>query len=199
MPFADPPHVARAVAALREFSPAPGRSLDDRQAEALAVIYRGYARKLLVVARRIVATETDAEDVIHDVFSRLPRILHQCRGACLGAWLRRVTQRTALMQLRSARRRREHRLVADLSHGEFEPNDSATPGIRDMLDDALAELAEPLREIVVLRMYLDYSHREIADALDISPTASEVKLCRAMKRLREGLRHSRPPQLRRSA
>jgi len=180
--------VARAVATLRELPCVPGRSLDDHQAAALAVIYHSHAENLLAIARRIVATETDAEDVVHDVFTRLPHILRQYQGGGLSAWLRRVTQRTALMQLRKAKRRREQPLVTDAAAGECEPIDSVATDHTDMLHKVLAELAEPLREVIVLRVFLDYTHREIANALDISPTASEVKLSRALKRLRERMR-----------
>ena len=65
--------------------------------------------------------------------------------------------------------------------------------------EALARLAQPLREVVVLRMYHDYSHQQIAVALGISSTASEVRLCRALKRLRADLLDARTPPLRRSA
>jgi RNA polymerase sigma-70 factor (ECF subfamily) len=50
---------------------------------------------------------------------------------------------------------------------------------------ALGALPESLRHVVVLRLCLDYSHEEIAEALDISISASEVRLCRALKRLRQ--------------
>ena len=198
MPVADPLQIARAVTTLREFWYGPGRSLDDRQAQALAVIYRGYSGMLLAVARRISPTDSDAEDVVHDVFTRLPRILHQYRGGGLGGWLRRVTQRAALMQIRKVRRLGERSLGTDATH-ELEGDCPANLGSADSLHDALAELAEPLRQVVVLRVYLDYSHREIAEALDISPTASEVRLCRAIKRLRAGMRNTGASQLRRSA
>jgi DNA-directed RNA polymerase specialized sigma24 family protein len=41
--------------------------------------------------------------------------------------------------------------------------------------------------VVILRFYLGYSHQEIAEALGITPNASEVRLCRALKQLRYAL------------
>ena len=193
----DPSHITQAVTTLRDLRPADRRSLDLRQARALEVIYRSYAGMLLGVARRVAAAEIDAEDVLHEVFCRLPWILTQYRGGGLGGWLKRVTQRQALMELRKARRRREEQFAEG---GPVSPQAShAISELNDELHTALAKLAGPLRDVVFLRVYHDYSHHEIAETLGISPTASEVRLCRAIKRLRVSLQEVRPGSLQRSA
>jgi len=192
----DPPLITQAVTTLRDRS-AEGRSLDLREARALEVIYRSYAGMLLTAARRVAATDIDAEDVLHEVFCRLPWILTQYRGDGLGGWLKRVTQRQALMELRKARHRREEQL-AEATHGVPQTSHVISES-NDELHTALAALARPLREVVMLRIYHDYSHQQIAEALGISPTASEVRLCRAIKRLRVTLQEVPPSPLRRSA
>jgi DNA-directed RNA polymerase specialized sigma24 family protein len=55
---------------------------------------------------------------------------------------------------------------------------------------ALDGLAPGLREVVVLRVFVGHSHREIAELLGISSAASEVRLCRALKALRLMLQRS---------
>src|SRR6476620_8364878 len=69
---------------------------------ALGGLYDRYAGILLPVAYRLLMSKDDAEDVVHDVFVGLPEALrrYEERGA-LGAWLRKVTARVALMRLRS--------------------------------------------------------------------------------------------------
>ena len=61
----------------------------------------------------------------------------------------------------------------------------------------VAQLPPSLRDVVVLRVIYDYTHAEIAAHLGITATASEVRHCRAVRRLRE-LSAARSP-LRRSA
>jgi RNA polymerase sigma-70 factor (ECF subfamily) len=199
MPLIDPPQVITAIKELRELSCLPRRALDARQAAALAIIYRHYARSLLAVAHRFRDSGVDAEDVVHDVFSRLPWIIDQYRGGGLGAWLRRVTQREALMQLRRSRRR----CLEPIDEHGWSDTVSSNAGAIDTdhteLHVAIAALAPPLREVVMLRIYRDYSHYQIAGALGITPTASEVRLCRAIKQLRVSMQPNRSYSLPRSA
>ena len=56
--------------------------------------------------------------------------------------------------------------------------------MRGPLQDALNELPESLRSVVVLKDVYEWSHTEIAEHLDISVTAAKVRLHRARKSLR---------------
>lgn len=183
----DPVPVAHAVAVLCAADHSGGRPLDPREAEALAMIYRQYAGMLLTAARRMLGSSTDAEDAVHDLFSRLPRLLAQYHGRGLGGWLRRCVVNEALMGLRRARVRREEVLHPD--HGEAHAMHTAFIDAGE-IGWALRRLPPRLREVVVLRYFVGSSHREIAEILEISATASEVRLCRAMKQLRLMLQHS---------
>lgn len=186
-----PPHVRDAVVTLQAIDGAPGGPLTDREAEAVAVLYRSYGAMLLAVARRLLGGAAEAEDALHDMFCRLPWTVAQYRGGGLGGWLKQTLVRTALMRLRSARRRREAPLpppdardALDALRGAPTDADFRALGRDDDVRRALAALSGPLREVVVLRVFLDFTHREIAEALDITATASEVRLCRALKQLR---------------
>jgi RNA polymerase sigma factor (sigma-70 family) len=180
----DPQHVTEALAVLcglenRELGP-----MSDSEASALATLYRCYAAMLLTVARKLLGSKADAEDVVHNVFSRLPALLPQYRAGGLGGWLRQVTVNAALMHLRKARNRREKCLTdcGPDNIGDLVSRTIVTAG--DDLDWALLKLPESLRRVVVLKYFRGYSHQQIAEALDISLNASEVRLCRALKQLR---------------
>jgi len=198
MPAVDPPHIARAVAVLREPVRASGQSFDDHQVHAFEVIYRSYSAMLLSTTRRMLAADGDAEDVLHNVFTRLPRILGQYRGGGLGGWLRRVAQREALMQMRRSRCRREDRLSDHTCITAPDAHEWAVDSDQ-RLKQALSRLGKPLRDVVMLRVYHDYTHQQIAQALGITPAASEVRFCRAMKRMRVELVGASTPSLRRTA
>jgi RNA polymerase sigma-70 factor (ECF subfamily) len=175
--------------ALQQFGTTPGAAFGEREAQAMTVVYRQFADTLLHVARRLTGNGEDAEDVVQEVFVDLPRALQRYRPGHLAGWLRCVTARAALMHLRRRSRRREESF-----EGITDPGwDVAGPQASDGHDDAAAlrravdTLREPLRQVVLLRVYADLPHHEIAALLGITASASEVRLCRAIKQLRAQL------------
>jgi RNA polymerase sigma-70 factor (ECF subfamily) len=150
--------------------------------DALAALYARYAPVMMRVAYHLTGSRADAEDVLHDVFLGLPDALrrYEERGR-LEAWLVRLTARAALT--RGRRRRRAAETPID---NKAIPR--ASPDVERVdIQSALGALPSSLRAVVVLKEIEGYAHAEIAKILGISLGASEVRLCRAMKRLREAL------------
>jgi RNA polymerase sigma-70 factor (ECF subfamily) len=155
--------------------------------DALAELYRLHAAPLFRLARRVTSSVEDAEDVVHDLFVGLPESIHKYheRGSLQG-WLKRVVVRLALMRLRTTRRRREVVLEEEVS----------TPSTAQTMDDgvswdvqrAMESLPDDLRAVLVLRQAEQFTHREIAGLLGITPGASRVRLSRAVKLLKTALR-----------
>jgi RNA polymerase sigma-70 factor (ECF subfamily) len=154
--------------------------------EALEAIYVEHGDALMRLAYHLTGSAADAEDVLHDVFLGLPEALarYQERGA-FPSWLRRVTTRVALDRVRAGRRRREVPF-----EGLSEP---AAPGSADSLvrqsdlEAALGRLPVKLRVVFVLKEIDGWSHAEIAETLGIRVGTSEVRLHRAVRRLRRWL------------
>jgi len=171
----------------------PGPSLDPdliprvRRGDpsALTAIYRAFGGELLALARRLMGSDADAEDVLHDLIVGLPDAMrtYDERGK-LRAWLRQVVVRMCLMRLRAARRRRETGLDAV---GQLPVRAASTGDVNDAIEIALRELSPALRSVVVLRFIDGLSHREIAETLGISINASEARLSRGIVALRKRL------------
>jgi predicted RNA polymerase sigma factor len=70
---------------------------------------------------------------------------------------------------------------------------------RVLIAGAIARLAPDLRQICLLRDVLQYSTHEVAARLGISTVAVRLRLFRAHRRLREGLRDSARQKQQRSA
>jgi RNA polymerase sigma-70 factor (ECF subfamily) len=157
--------------------------------ESLAVLYAQHGRVAYSAALRLLRDEQDAEDVIQEMFVRLPVTLagYDAARGTLGPWLRRVAVRLALMRLRGNRRRREVAVVevAALLARDDSPLDRMT------IEDALRRLTDDQRTVFLLKEVEGYEHREIAALLDISVSASEVRLYRARVALRALLGSSR--------
>jgi RNA polymerase sigma-70 factor, ECF subfamily len=149
---------------------------------ALGHLYERYAADLLALSFRLLQSSQDAEDVVHDVFVALPEALrsYEERGS-LRAWLKTIAARVALARLRASNRR---------SAGSL--SDTYPSPARDLdsfltLDAAVRDLSPALRAVLVLKEIEGYSHAEVAELLDISVGASEVRLHRALLALRRAL------------
>ena len=75
---------------------------------AFETMVRLYGGRLLAVARRFTRNDEDAQDVLQSAYLSAFRALSDFEGACqLSTWLHRIVVNTALMKLRSRRRRPE--------------------------------------------------------------------------------------------
>ncbi len=157
-----------------------------RDPDALAALYERYAPVMMRVAYHITGSRADAEDVLHDVFLGLPQALqrYEERGR-LESWLVRLTARAALS--RGRRRRRQAETPIENKIVSAAPGDVERRLARADLRAALHALPASLRAVVVLKEIEGYAHAEIAEILGITAGASEVRLCRAMRRLRATL------------
>lgn len=154
--------------------------LRDGDLRALDSIFRRHAGELLRLAGGLLDTPADAEDVVQDVFVGLRLALRNYdeRGA-FQAWLKGVTVRTALASRRRRTARHEGPLDVDLTARSDDPHSTIA------LREALGRLPEQMRDVFVLKMVEGYSHIEIGELLGIRPGTAEVRLFRAVRRLRE--------------
>jgi RNA polymerase sigma-70 factor (ECF subfamily) len=162
---------ARAIALLRL------GSLD-----AIDLLYDRHAAALLRLARYMSGSETDAEDIVHDVFVGLPKSIRTYREeGHLGAWLSRLVVNRAIDQRRAtARRIALHRIASAQQVSTSDPRSAYDLDI----DSAIATLAPALRDVFVLRAIEGYSHADIAALLGIRTGTAHVRYFRAVRTLR---------------
>jgi RNA polymerase sigma-70 factor (ECF subfamily) len=149
--------------------------------DALAELFREHAAAAHRVAFYLTASADDAEDVVQDVFIGLPEALRGLsEAAAFAPWLRRIAARTALMRMRSEKRRRQ----STVDDAEALPAAATSDADRMSIESAIARLPSELREVFVLKEMEGYAHAEIAGMLGITAGNSEVRLFRARRRLR---------------
>ncbi len=149
--------------------------------DALAELFRGHATVVHRVAFFLTASADDAEDVVQDVFVGLPEALRSLSDpAAFAGWLRRIAARTALMRMRSEKRRRQ----STVNDADAVAAPARSDADRMSIETAISRLPAELREVFVLKEMEGYSHAEIAGMLGISTGNSEVRLFRARQRLR---------------
>src|SRR5262249_46456742 len=88
-------------------------ALKNGEEWAFEAMVRLHGRRLLAVARRFTHNEQDAQDVLQSAYLSAFRALNDFEGACqLSTWLHRIVVNTALMRIRSRRRRPEEPIEA---------------------------------------------------------------------------------------
>lgn len=162
--------------------------------QALHDLYCRYSRPVYLTALRISDSPQDAEDVLQDLFVALPEAIasYEGRGNFEG-WIRRVAVRMALMRLRLAYRHREVPLgTRPVAAQENEALPHGSDSVDSVsLERALGQLPVVDRVVLVLKEIEGYSHAEIGALLGITKTASESRLFRAKRELRELLERER--------
>jgi RNA polymerase sigma-70 factor, ECF subfamily len=197
-----PPPVASATA-----SPAdPHRALVERARSgdfaAFEELVRQFQNRVYALARRILGEDHDAEDVTQQTFLSLIEHLRDFRGeSAVAGWILRIAANHALKLLRKQRGLPTVPLVeahdegyANVPHPEFiapwrdDPIELASQHeVRDLIDQALAELDEKYRVVFVLRDVEGFSTQETAESLGLTESAVKVRLLRARLALRERL------------
>lgn len=152
------------------------------------------------IAYRMLGSGSDAEDIVQQAYLRW----HSADKDGIrrpSAWLAKVVTNLALSHVDSARVRRERYVGAWLPEplltsnrmndpaDSVEMNESLTFGMLILLD----RLTPQERAVFVLREALAYSHRDIADAIQITEEHARQLLHRARRRVQEAgqnrLRH----------
>jgi len=153
----------------------------------LAALYRAHRLALVRLARLLVDDTAAAEDVVQDVFVKLHNkgfILRESTAAM--AYLRTAVINNSRSVLR--RRQTERRHSSAIDEPKTDGADSAivlAAEHREVLD-AVNQLPQRQREVMVLRYWSELSEAEIASALSISQGAVKSHASRAMNKL-EGL------------
>jgi RNA polymerase sigma-70 factor (ECF subfamily) len=127
-----------------------------------------------------------AEDLAGETFERALKLWHRfdpARGS-ERTWLCQVARTTALDHFRSEKRRSRREQAAAVSE-RFD--ERLIEGLSPELEAALSELSAGEREVIALRVVLDFDARTAAGMLGISPTNCTTRLNRALGKLEEAL------------
>jgi len=161
------------------------REFEERLAECGPLAYR--------VARGVLRNTADAEDVAQEALLRAYRRFDRLRDRSrFRAWLVRIAFRLALDRLRSGKRRELRDTL--WSQPEHQPpaataeNLAASNEFQARLENALAELPEKLRMVLLLAAMKGHTIDEIAGMLGISTGTVKSRIFYARKQLAEKLR-----------
>jgi RNA polymerase sigma-70 factor (ECF subfamily) len=162
--------------------PALFKRIADGDETAFRQIFHHYNSKLLPVVLSLVRSETDAREVIQEVFIKiwlnraaLPEMANP------GGWLYTVACNVAYDFLRSKatyQLKLRQLSTVDLDRGLEEQLDAKYT--KALIDEAVAQLPQRRRQVFQMARLEGYSRKEIAEKLDISENTVRNQLVEAV-------------------
>ena len=170
--------------------------------ESLDLLYRKYHLAVLQVARGVMGNESDAEDAVQEIFTRVLNRIGQFRyEAPFASWLRVLAVNVCRDMLRKKNRHPTESLEELSASGEVKINTQAS-SISQEEELIMKELLENLHEkisllkkqhqrLIILRYIDGLSYKKIAELLGCSQAQVKSRLHQARKRLRRVCRDLR--------
>jgi len=143
--------------------------------------------RVLRAAYGVLGSIEEAEDAAQDVFVKAWQKLETYNGeASFSSWLYRITVNTSIDVLR--RRREQTGLDQQMAEKTYGPEDRMLQNdAQRQIRQAVDELPDGSRAVIILREYEQLSYKEIAEILEIPIGTVMSRLNYARRRLRETL------------
>jgi RNA polymerase sigma-70 factor (ECF subfamily) len=160
------------------------------------VIMRRYNQRLYRVARAILHNDAEAEDVLQDAYVRAYTHLDQFAArSTFSTWLTRIAVNEALARRRSHTKHPKVDVTdfdGEISMKDTRPSsdpEQAATGeqLRAFLEQAVLDLPEQYRTVVMLRDIEELSTSETAQVLDLTEDNVKVRLHRGHGMMRNWL------------
>src|SRR5579859_285106 len=167
---------------------------------AFAELVRTHDETVLRLAHRITGSESDAQDILQEVFLKVYKKLDRFRFECsFSTWITRITTNTCLDHLRKSRNRRENDTIRvgiegevyDLLNQVQDDRPAHNPEkefLRSELSaiilSALRRLTPHERRVIDLRHFQGMKLRAASEILSTSEGSVKTSLVRASRKLR---------------
>ncbi len=177
-----------------------------RDPEALGALFDAYFGRIYGLAYRLLGNEAAAQDIAQEVFLRVHKAAHQLDPTRDPApWLLTITTNLCREKWRSRQGRQDKNTLSLDAKPEFTANVPATGATPEqvameadqgrLLSEALTQLPEPMRLVVVLHDLQGQTHEAVAAMLGESAAAVRKRYSRALAKLSELLQDHRPDVL----
>ena len=155
-----------------------------------------HRHRIYTFASYSLRSQEDAEDVTQEVLLRLWQNRASIDPDKATAWVMRVTRNAVLDVLR--KRKTRNTVIASgvemeiaANYAPVDPDAETAVEAREFraaLEQALVEVQEPYRSIIVMREIQELKYAEIVEALDIPLNTVKVYLHRGRRMLREAMK-----------
>ena len=167
---------------------------DESHRRLFEEIYINYRKQMFLVARSVLRSDSDAEDIVHDVFLKIAK-KHMAKiskienDTDLRNYLLKATKHAALDHLRKQRRERidtNAEIESDILAAADTPEDAFVEKICNSIEyerimSAIASLKDIYREVLYYHFVMDLSVPEVAKLLDCKVSTVKQRLVRGKK------------------
>jgi len=150
-------------------------------------LYEEFYGTMMSVCLRYSGQEEDALDMLHEGFIKVFRYIGRYRpGTSLQAWIRTIVVNTCIDHYRRNQRRRTEDL--DQGHGHHLAGETSLDAISaEEIMTLVRQLTPAYRMVFNLYILEGYSHREIAEMLEITESTSRSNLVKARMKLQDAI------------
>lgn len=178
--------------------------LQARDERAFNELVRQFERRVFGLVFRMLGNREEAEDLAQEVFVQVFKAIDQFRGESkLSTWIYRIAINLCKNRNKYLQRRHAHQQDDIEALGDRAPMSSAkgtTSGsiarpddmlvglqVERVVQDAIQQLEEDFREVLILRDVEDMSYEEIGEITGLPSGTVKSRIHRARERLREAI------------
>ena len=161
--------------------------------EAFDVLVERYQRDVYRLCYRYVNNHHDASDLAQDVFLKAYRAIGRFRGeSAFSTWLYRIAVNTCL-NFRAARKGATEELKDDVADVGRRVDDRLEDDeLSQQVREAVSRLPEKQRATLILKIYNDLTHEEVAQVLGSTVGTVKANLFHALGNLRKAMAGTAP-------
>lgn len=153
-------------------------------------LFERYARVMTGVCMRYADRYDEAQDIVQDGFVKVFKKIETFSGSgSLEGWIRRIMVNTALDYLRKIKNERFNLSIDDVEYSLKEDQVIESSMQADDLLKVIKTLPAGYRTVFNMYAIEGYTHREIAEKLEISENTSKSQYSRARSLLQKKLEH----------
>jgi len=163
------------------------RFIETGDPATFAEIVQRYACVVYSASLRVLGDEGRAQDVSQETFFRLmqsPRVVTHS----LAGWLHRTATHLALDVRRSEKSRRQREQTYGLEQQQARANQPTWAEVSPYLDQALNDISEPVRGLLIRHFLQGIPQAELAVELDVSPATVSRRIKTGLEQLQQMLR-----------
>jgi len=153
------------------------------------LLYQKFAPTLMAICLRFTHNETDAEDLLQEVFIRIFLSLKDFKGeGSFEGWMKRIAVNCAINQYKKKERIKQSMIIEQLDENLDIAVETEAPIPYEILLTMVQRLPSGYRTIFNLSAIDGYSHEEIAEMIGVSYSNVASQLFRAKKSLQKSIR-----------
>jgi len=152
-------------------------------------LYKKCASTMLGVCMRYASNRDEAEDIVQEGFIKVfQRISSFRREGSFEGWIKRIMINQALNHYRKNRKVPFTSVIEEIDETEIVDMEESEPMDvipADMLLGMIQKLPEGYKMVFNLYVFEEFSHKEIAESLNVSESTSKTQLLKARRLLRK--------------